>query len=82
MGEVSRIRMRPGVLPRKFACQPRRVSTSTDVCRPAAAKRQRISLVNELEEERRLAAFQKSENAVVVLPIQDEGWYSLCSVLS
>lgn len=36
MGVVSRIRMRPGCLPTKFACQPNRANISTDVCRPAA----------------------------------------------
>jgi hypothetical protein len=53
MGRVSRIRMRPGCLPTKFACQPTRASTSSDINRPVAAKRQRLALIRECEEERR-----------------------------
>lgn len=47
--------MRPGCLPTKFACQPNRANISTDVCRPAAAKRQRLALIRECEEEIRAA---------------------------
>lgn len=39
MGVVSRIKMRPGCLPTKFACQSNRGSTFTNVCQSAAAER-------------------------------------------
>ncbi|GBP06742.1 Zinc finger protein 184 [Eumeta japonica] len=75
MGVVSRIRMRPGCLPTKFACQPTRASTSTstNVCRPVAAKRQRLALINECEDEIKAAAFQQSENLNIDVPSEVEG---------
>ncbi|CAH2103320.1 unnamed protein product [Euphydryas editha] len=72
MGVVGRIRMRPGCLPTKFACQPMRAKTFTDDCRPAAAKRQRLVLINECEEEIKAATFQQSENLNIEVPNQDE----------
>lgn len=68
MGTVSQIRMRTGCLPTKFACQ----STNTDVCRPAAAKKLALALVNECKEEIRAALLQQNDNLNNELPSQSE----------
>ncbi|XP_022815748.1 uncharacterized protein LOC111349020 isoform X4 [Spodoptera litura] len=51
MGSVKRIRMRPNCIPSRFDCQPGRKRTFT-VSEPRAAfmKRQRLSIIKEIEE--------------------------------
>lgn len=52
MGRVSQIRLRPGCLPRKFACQPDRKRRTEDITtRPLALKRQRLETIAEYERE-------------------------------
>ncbi|KAJ8711959.1 hypothetical protein PYW08_008913 [Mythimna loreyi] len=51
MGSVKRIRMRPNCIPSRFDCQPGRKRTFTE-SEPRAAfmKRQRLSIIKEIEE--------------------------------
>ena len=50
MGKVSQIKLKAGCLPTKFACQPKRPSTTVDLCRPGAVKRKRFAIIKECEE--------------------------------
>ncbi|KAL4715059.1 hypothetical protein ACJJTC_003210 [Scirpophaga incertulas] len=67
MGSVCQIRMRRGCLPKKFACQPNRPSSS-NVSRPVAAKRRRLDLMEELHENISSAASQENEDTFSDLP--------------
>ncbi|KAL4703972.1 hypothetical protein ACJJTC_000358 [Scirpophaga incertulas] len=67
MGSVCQIRMRSGCLPKKFACQPNRPSSS-NVSRPVAAKRRRLDLMEELDENISSAASQENEDTYSDLP--------------
>lgn len=51
MGSVKRIRMRPNCIPSRFDCQPGRKRTFTESePRDAFMKRQRLSIIKEIEE--------------------------------
>ncbi|KAL4702566.1 hypothetical protein ACJJTC_003065 [Scirpophaga incertulas] len=67
MGSVCQIRMRSGCLPKMFVCLPNRLSSS-NVSRPVAAKRRRLDLIEELDENISSAASQENEDTSSDLP--------------
>ncbi|XP_046959359.1 uncharacterized protein LOC124536708 [Vanessa cardui] len=52
MGSVSQVRMKPGCMPKKFICQPDRLTRMSDLIeRPHVAKKRRMMIVEECEKQ-------------------------------
>lgn len=68
MGSVSQVRMKPGCMPKKFICQPDRITRTSDTTeRPYILKKRRMMTLQECDkhvEEKSIVTEQSSSEEI------------------
>lgn len=77
MGSVAQVRMNPGCLPKKFACQPDRKTRITDPTteRPYMRKKRRILAIEECEKQLKEATSTTASLDVEQIVLGSSGKY-------